>query len=297
MQPHRCIWRPERSHLEIAKLLLDHKADINATNEDGRTPLHYASLSTDVGVLKLLLANHAEVNPRDRRSYNPPYLGLGGRTPLHYAASYRRTDVAELLLAAGADVNAQDDAGKTPLQVVLSEPPCLSDFADEKGAEEWAQRERDAIKAFVDVLLAHGVNVNYEDKKSLAVLGLKRYVDEIVMELTTNNPPLFDAYKNGLPVAMSDAMATQFSDDPGIRDIQTKAFERLAYIHDHSTVKIVAAFLYSPQQMRFLTDDIRQQPPSWFAIWALRRMVDNPPHGENVKVWQQWWEQNKDKYP
>lgn len=284
-------------YLEITKLLLDHKADINATNEAGRTPLHYASLSTNVAVLNLLLANHAEVNPRDRRSYNPPYLGLGGRTPLHYAASYRRTDVAELLLAAGADVNAKDDAGKTPLQVVLSEPPVFVDFADEKGAEEWAQRERDAIKAFVDVLLAHGVNVNYEDKKSLAGLGLKRYVDEIVMELTTNNPPLFSAYKNGLPVAMSDAAATQFSDEPGIYEIQTRAFERVVYIPDQSTVRIVAAFLYSQQGMRFLADDVRHPPPSWVAIWALRLMVDNPPQSENVKVWQRWWEKNKDKYP
>lgn len=253
-------------HLEIAKLLLDHKADVNATNEDGCTPLHYAGLATDAAVLKLLLANRAEVNPRDRRPRNFPNLRHGGRTPLHYAAGYRRTDVAELLLAAGADVNAQDDAGITPLQVVLTEPPMFVDFVDEKGAEEWQRRENEVIRSFVLVLLAHKATVTYEEKKSLAGLGLKRYVDEIVMELTTNNPPLFDAYKNGLPVAMSAAVATRFSDDPGIYDIQTKAFERLAFLPDHSTVRIIAAFLYSPQQMRFLTDDIRQQPPSWFAI-------------------------------
>jgi hypothetical protein len=220
---------------------------------------------------------------------------------LHYAANYRRTDVAEALLSAGADVNAQDDSGMTPLHVVLSEPPVFIDFAGtpegRKGAEEWWRQEQNRIRAFVDVLLAHKANLNYEEKKSLAGLGLKRYVDEIVMELTTNNPPLFDAYKNGLPVAMSAATATWFSDEPGIYEIQTKAFERLAYIPDRSTVRIVAAFLYSPQGMRFLADDIRRPPPSEFAIWALRVMVDNPPHSENVKVWQRWWEQNKDKYP
>lgn len=287
--------------LEIAKQLLEYKPAINATNEAGRTPLHYASLSTNVAVLKLLLANHAEVNAKDRRSNNPPYLGRGGRTPLHYAAGYRRTDVAEILLAAGADVNAQDDEGMTPLHVVLSEPPVFVDFAGtpegRKGAEQWAQWEHDAIKAFVDVLLAHKANVNYEEKEDLAKLGVKRYLDEIVMELTTTNSPLFDAYKKGSPVALSDARATRFSDDPGIYDIQTKAFVRLAYIPDRSTVKIVAAFLYSPQEMRFVTDDIRQQPPSWFAIWALRLMVDNPPQSDDVKIWQQWWEENKHKYP
>ncbi len=287
----------EGSHLEIAKLLLDHKADINATNEDGCTPLHYASLATDVAVLKLLLANHAEVNPRDHRPKNFPNQRHGGRTPLHYAASWRRTDAAELLLAAGADVNAQDGGGMTPLHVVLSEPPIYVRFIDKRGDEEFGRIENEAIRSFVLVSLAHKATVTYEEKKNLAMLGVKGYLDEIVAELTTTNSPLFDAYKNGRPVALSDAMATQFSDDPGIRDIQTKAFDRLAYVHNRSTVKIVAAFLYSPQQMRFLTDDIRQQPPSWFAIWALRWMVDNPPHGENVKLWQQWWEQNKDKYP
>jgi len=288
-------------HLEIAKLLLDHKADINATNEDGRTPLHYASLSSDVAVLKLLLANDAEVNPKDRNAKNPPHLGHGGRTPLHYAAGYRRTDVAEILLAAGADVNAQDDGGMTPLHVVLSEPPMFIDFAGtpegDKAAEAWAKSERNAIKAFVDVLLVHKANVNYEEKKDLAGLGEKRYVDEIVAELTTNNAALFNAYKNGLPVAMSDAEATRFSDDPAIHEIQAKAFERLAYIPDRSTVKIIAAFLYSQQEMTFETDRIRQLSPSWLAAWALHTMVENPPHSENVEVWQRWWEKNKDKYP
>ena len=216
---------------------------------------------------------------------------------MHYAASWRRTDAAELLLAAGADVNAQDGGGMTPLHVVLSEPPIYVRFIDKRGAQEFGRIENEAIRSFVLVLLAHKATVNYEEKKDLAGLGLKRYVDEIVMELTTNNPSLYAAYKNGLPVAKSDAMATRFSDDPGVYDIQTKAFERLAFIPDRSTVKIIAAFLYSPCEVRFMTKDLNQRPPPWFAIWALRWMVDNPPQSDDVKVWQQWWEQNKDKYP
>jgi len=29
----------------------------------------------------------------------------------------------------------------------------------------------------------------------------------------------------------------------------------------------------------------------------LRLMVEDPPRSNKVKAWQQWWEQNKDKYP
>ena len=174
---------------EAVKLLLDHKADINATNEEGRTPLHYAALATSISganemfvdsswrtltaeaeqmrreaVIKRLLANHADLNPRDRPSKKPPFLGRGGRTPLHYTAVHRRKDFAELILADGADVNAQDDSGMTPLHVVLSERPMYVDFANTPeghiAAGKWNCMNHDKIKAFVQVLLAHKANVN-----------------------------------------------------------------------------------------------------------------------------------------
>ena len=134
-------------------------------------------------------------------------------------------------------------------------------------------------------------------KKAFAKLGLKKYLDEIVIELTTTNSPLLEAYKNGLPIALSDAKATRFSDDPEISDVQGRALKKLAYVRDRSTVKIVAAFLYSPQALTVIHDDLIQLPPSSFAIDALRQMVDNPPQSDDVKVWQQWWEKNKNKYP
>ena len=134
-------------------------------------------------------------------------------------------------------------------------------------------------------------------KLALAKLGVKSYLDEIVVGLTTTNSPLLDAYKNGLPITLSDAKATQFSDDPQIADIQGRALKKLAYVRNRSTVKIVAAFLYSPQELTVIHEDLIQLPPSSYAISTLRQMVDNPPQSDDVKVWQQWWEKNKDKYP
>jgi ankyrin repeat protein len=86
---------------DIAEFLLANKADVNARDNYGFTPLHFAVGSRDV--TELLLANGADVNAKDN----------SGITPLDGAMN---KDVAELLLLKGADVNAKSNNGWTPLQ-------------------------------------------------------------------------------------------------------------------------------------------------------------------------------------
>jgi ankyrin repeat protein len=64
-----------------------HKADVNARNFDGMTPLHRAELYGHKDVVELLLANKAGVNPRDG----------GVATPLFLASATGLKDVEELL--------------------------------------------------------------------------------------------------------------------------------------------------------------------------------------------------------
>jgi hypothetical protein len=134
---------------------------------------------------------------------------------------------------------------------------------------------------------------------ALAKLGVKKYLDEIVAEVAPTNSALFAAYQNGQPVGPSDPMVMRVVNYNAL----AHALEKLAYIRNPSTVKIVAAFLYNTQSFRFAPD----VPPGWpsgAAGRALRQMVDNPPTlpavhtgEEEDRAWQQWWEQNKDKYP
>jgi len=137
-------------------------------------------------------------------------------------------------------------------------------------------------------------------RAALAKLGVKKYLDETVTELTTTNSELFAFYmRNGIcPYPSQErrvACATERT--------QETAFKKLAYIRDPSTVKVVAAFLYSSESFHF-AHDVPPWTASGFAILTLRQMVDNPPQTpveftreQDIHAWQQWWQQNKDKYP
>ena len=78
---------------EIARLLLDHGADVDATQAGDFTPLHEAAQNGLLDVAQWLLERGASVNPR---------LSSSGKTPLALAIEHQHEDVAELLRRHGA---------------------------------------------------------------------------------------------------------------------------------------------------------------------------------------------------
>jgi ankyrin repeat protein len=79
----------------IVRLLLDHGADVNATQADGFTPLHEAAQNGMLDVTQWLLDRGAHVNPR---------LSSSDKTPLALAIEHQHDEVAELLQQHGARV-------------------------------------------------------------------------------------------------------------------------------------------------------------------------------------------------
>lgn len=100
-----------RADKEAMVLLLANKADVNAQDQNGYSPLRMLveiSQNQDIKPLaELLLAAGADVNARN----------ANGSTPLHLAVQKGKQDLIELLLANKADPNARNNTGQTPLDL------------------------------------------------------------------------------------------------------------------------------------------------------------------------------------
>lgn len=99
---HYSIFHDE---IEIARLLLIHGADINATNTLSETPLLSAISWGKVDFINLLLDSNADINAKNDR----------GISPIHYAASRSTFEIFNLLLNNGANLNAKTNDNQTLL--------------------------------------------------------------------------------------------------------------------------------------------------------------------------------------
>ena len=133
---------------DLAELLIAQGADVNAKNNEGKTPLQLALKRENMDVVVLLIAKGAqftdkEVTSKDKQGYTLlHYAARGdskraielliakgiqvnannnesGSTPLHWAAAHGSKNVAQMLIAKGADVNAEDNSSKTPLYYAI----------------------------------------------------------------------------------------------------------------------------------------------------------------------------------
>jgi len=127
---------------EVAKILVDNNADVNAKDDKGKNALSNTILWQNEELMKFLIDNGADVNNKDNNQETPLFdavrLGKRGlielllqngadpnaknkdeQTALHKAAIWGDIEPAAILMENGADINARDKNEKNPIQTAL----------------------------------------------------------------------------------------------------------------------------------------------------------------------------------
>ena len=146
---------------EAVRSLLKQGANVNATQADGTTALHWASYRDDLESADLLIRSGANVNARNDL----------GATPLWAACQNGSESMVGRLLTAGANPNAALLLGETPVMVAArSGSPAVVELLAAKGANVNARAARGQTALMwavaqkhpevVKVLIANGADIH-----------------------------------------------------------------------------------------------------------------------------------------
>ena len=157
-------WATRNGHDAVVRLLLAQGAELETNDKDSRTPLSWAAEKGHEAVVKLLLAQGAELETNDK----------DGRTPLSWAAEKGHETVVKLLLAQGAELESRNKYGQTPLswaaekgdeaavKLLLAQGAKL-ELRDEYGWTPLSWASRNGHEAVVKLLLAQGAKLESRD--------------------------------------------------------------------------------------------------------------------------------------
>jgi len=140
----------ESTNVYLVKLIIAKGASVNARDPDGLTPLHKVceagAYYGTVDMVTLLLNKGASVDA----------CSNGGCTSLHFACSnkygwmdFEELELIELLINAGSNVNAENDRKETPLHLACKY--IRTSLPEEK---------EDLSRPIEELLIKHGANVN-----------------------------------------------------------------------------------------------------------------------------------------
>jgi len=97
----------ENRHVDLARMLVEHGADVSAQRKDGSTALRLASFNDDVDLARTLVERGADASAQDE----------DGSSVLHLASHSGHVDLAQMLVEHGANVSAHRKDGSTALHL------------------------------------------------------------------------------------------------------------------------------------------------------------------------------------
>ncbi len=146
--------------LALLRKLLDAKADVNATDRDSRTPLHWSAGKNNAACVGVLLAAGASAEALD----------WAGHSPMHWSCTFDAVECARALHAAGGRADGVDRDKRTPLHwaadksserclaFLLSEGKVAVDATDRCGYTALHSAARRGSIACIKLLLDAGAN-------------------------------------------------------------------------------------------------------------------------------------------
>ena len=152
---------PSAKRCNLAKMLIQNGANVNAVNQNSLTPLHLAVNDDEIDVAKILIENGANIELQDNE----------GLTPFHQAYSKNDSEFAKLLIQNGANIDAIDVEGDTALHYAVDNNQIIwVNFLLENGANLNIKNLNGDIPLFsfsdiiqqdtLATLAQHGANIN-----------------------------------------------------------------------------------------------------------------------------------------
>jgi len=233
----------KKSDVRAVQSLITAKTDVNGTDVDGSTALHWAVQRDNVELVDLLLG--AGANPKIASRYNI--------TPLYLACMNGNAAVIERLLEAGADANGTAEDGETALMTaaLTGKPDAIKVLLDHgadihakdpsKGqtALMWAASEGNS--AAVEILLKAGADVKARSKGGFTPLlfGVREGNIDVVKVLLDHGASVNDVTPDGTS-ALNTAVVNAYFElasvlldrgaDPNASDPRGSALHALAWL-------------------------------------------------------------------
>jgi ankyrin repeat protein len=239
----RLIEAVKKSDVGAVRSLITQRSDVNATEPDGSTALHWAAQRNNLEVAELLLT--AGANAKSTNRYKV--------TPLSLAAMNGNGELIERLLTAGAGANDTSEEGQTVLmtaslngkveavQVLLAHGAELNAVEPIRGqtAVMWAASEGNA--GAVEVLLQAGADLKTKSKNGFTPLlfGVRNGHVDAVKVLLNHGASANDVAPDGtsaLNMAVVNAyfelasVLLDYGADPNASDPRGSALHTLAWL-------------------------------------------------------------------
>ncbi|TPX37453.1 hypothetical protein SmJEL517_g00580 [Synchytrium microbalum] len=193
--PLLSVYLDERK-LALVKLLIEHDADTNATDSNGKTSLYWAAEQGLCDMVRLLIDHGAR----------PNLSNDNGETPMWIASQNGHLDVIEYLFDQSADINLAPNGDKTehtPLVVAVH------------------NGHSDVVKFLVD----HGADVSTKiDSAPLLCYYTEKHNLELVKALIQNNAKVDAVNKHG-------STALYIASEKGFLEIVTLLVDHQADMH------------------------------------------------------------------